>query len=124
MNKNEVWIEAGSKLRNIRKKKGLSVFQVRDELGVRLIYIIKLERGKVMPSGAIIVSLAMLYEIDRKQIYDMYQLIESNRAEEIASLSLYLRQIANDRSISKLATQEYFDEVLDELKEIAEKYRI
>lgn len=124
MNKNEVWIEAGSKLRNIRKKKGLSVFQVRDELGVRLIYIIKLERGKVMPSEAIIVSLAMLYEIDRKQIYDMYQLIESNRAEEIASLSPYLRQIANDRSISKLVTQEYFDEVLDELKEIAEKYRI
>ena len=124
MNKNEVWIEAGSKLRNIRKKKGLSVFQVRDELGVRLIYIIKLERGKVMPSEAIIVSLAMLYEIDRKQIYDMYQLIESNRAEEIASLSPYLRQIANDSSISKLATQEYFDEVLDELKEIAEKYRI
>lgn len=124
MNKNEVWIEAGSKLRNIRKKKGLSAFQVRDELGVRLIYIIKLERGKVMPSEAIIVSLAMLYEIDRKQIYDMYQLIESNRAEEIASLSPYLRQIANDRSISKLATQEYFDEVLDELKEIAEKYRI
>lgn len=124
MNKNEVWIEAGSKLRNIRKKKGLSVFQVRDELGVRLIYIIKLERGKVMPSEAIIVSLAMLYEIDRKQIYDMYQLIESNRAEEIASVSPYLRQIANDRSISKLATQEYFDEVLDELKEIAEKYRI
>ncbi|MBC8579991.1 helix-turn-helix domain-containing protein [Zhenhengia yiwuensis] len=124
MNKNEVWIEAGSKLRNIRKKKGLSVFQVRDELGVPLSYIIKLERGKVMPSEAIIVSLAMLYEIDRKQIYDMYQLIESNRAEEIASLSPYLRQIANDRSISKLATQEYFDEVLDELKEIAEKYRI
>lgn len=124
MNKNEVWIEAGSKLRNIRKKKGLSVFKVRDELGVPLSYIIKLERGKVMPSEAIIVSLAMLYEIDRKQIYDMYQLIESNRAEEIASLSPYLRQIANDRSISKLVTQEYFDEVLDELKEIAEKYRI
>lgn len=124
MNKNQVWIEAGSKLRNIRKKKGLSVFQVRDELGVRLIYIIKLERGKVMPSEAIIVSLAMLYEIDRKQIYDMYQLIESNRAEEIALLSSYLRQIANNHSISKLVTQEYFDEVLDELKEIAEKYRI
>ena len=52
----------------------------------------------------------------------MYYLTESNGGREIAPLSPYLRQIVN--AISKEVIKEYLNDVLDELKEIIDKYSI
>lgn len=121
MTNNEVWVDAGSELREFRKKKGLSVHKAGRQLGVSGNYISLLERGKTAPSEAMLISLAEFYEMDRQKLFDMYGKIESEQVKNIIALPESVRKTINQMSFYNKLSRQDVEEAIEALQRIADQ---
>lgn len=120
MKKNQMWVCAGEKLRELRKEKNLSVHKVGRQLGVSGNYISLIERGKTLPGESMLIGLAEFYDIDKQELFDMYGRIESEQVPNIIALPSSIRKTLNQISKDKSLSNEEIDEAIQALQEMAE----
>ncbi|MBC8579990.1 MAG: helix-turn-helix domain-containing protein [Zhenhengia sp.] len=120
MKKNQMWVCAGEKLRELRKEKNLSVHKVGRQLGVSGNYISLIERGKTLPGESMLIGLAEFYDIDKQELFDMYGRIESEQVPNIIALPSSIRKTLNQISKDKSLSNEEIDEAIQALREMAE----
>lgn len=121
VDKNELYKVAGSKLRDMRKATGLSVFKVGRAIGVSGNYISQIERGDRPASDAVLIGLAELYSVDKKGLFDLYSRMESEEANSFMAhpeLRKTFVEITSNKELSK----EEMDEINKEFQAIAKKY--
>lgn len=121
MDKNKQKKEAGSKLRELRKATGLSVFKVGRAIGMSGNYISQIERGERPASDAALVALADLYGMDQKELFGLYGKLPDNEINMIMQMP-ELRNLFVEVTNRKGVTDEDRKEMLEEFKMIAEKY--
>lgn len=120
MKKNQMWVCAGEKLRELRKEKNLSVHKVGRQLGVSGNYISLIERGKTLPGESMLIGLAEFYDIDKQELFDMYGRIESEQVPNIIALPSSIRKTLNQISKDKTLSNDEIDEAIQALHEMAE----
>lgn len=101
MGKDSLLVEAGAKLRDLRRIAGLSTYKVGKRVGVSGNYIGMIERGQKSPSEAILASLAEIYEVDRNEIFSLYKRIANDELEQIMQLHPEIRKTMAAISTSK-----------------------
>ena len=101
MGKDNLLIDAGAKLRELRKIRGLSTYKVGKQVGVSGNYIGMIERGQKNPSEAILVSLAEIYKVDRSEIFSLYKRVANDELEQIMQLHPEIRKTMAAISTSK-----------------------
>lgn len=121
MDKKEIWKHAGTKLRELRKSTGKSIFKVGREIGVSGSYISQVERGSCAASDAVLVAMANLYGVDKKELFDLYIRIENEEANRLVA-NPALRKVFTQVSADKKLSQDEKDEIVKELQRIADKY--
>lgn len=121
MDKKEMWVQSGSKLKELRKATGMSVFKVGRAIGVSGSYVSQFERGVCAPSDAALIALANLYGVDKQTLFDLYKRIEDEEANRLMDNPMFRKvftQITSDKKLS----QNDKDEIVKELERIAQKY--
>ncbi len=68
LNKEELYIKIGSRLRAARDQKGLNGIEVGEKLGMDRASLSHIERGKNMPTLFNFLKLCMLYDVDPSYI--------------------------------------------------------
>lgn len=121
MDKKEMWIQSGSKLKELRKATGMSVFKVGRAIGVSGSYVSQFERGVCAPSDAALISLAELYGVDKQTLFDLYKRIEDEEANRLMDNPMFRKVFTQVTSDNKLS-QEEKNEITKELERIAQKY--
>lgn len=121
VDKKKLWKEAGAKLRDMRKATGQSVFKVGRAIGVSGSYISQVERGLCAASDAVLVALAALYGVDKKELFDLYIRIENEEANRLVA-NPALRKVFTQVSVDKKLSQAEKDEIVKELQRITNKY--
>lgn len=66
------WEFAGKRLRELRKEKGKTIYQVGNDIDVSGNFISMLERGIKKPTSAMLDLLADYYAIDKNMLMDLY----------------------------------------------------
>lgn len=123
MDKNEMWVCAGEKLRKLRKEKGLPVHKTGRQLGVSGNYISMIERGKTLPGESMLIGLAEFYGIDRQELFDMYGRIESEQVKDIIALPSSIRKTLNQMSKDKSISDEDIGEAIKVLQRMADELK-
>lgn len=113
MEKNIDWIKAGDYLRELRKRKGLSLLKVAREIGVSGNYISLIERGKRQPSMLVIHSLADFYNVDPQDICILYHIGYDG---DVGNM---IRNEALRRVLTQMSTDKHFTD--DDLEIISKK---
>ena len=72
MDKKEMLIKSGAKLKELRKATGMSVFKVGKAIGMSGSYVSQFERGSCPPSDAALIALSDLYGVDKQKLFDLY----------------------------------------------------
>lgn len=121
VDKKELWKEAGTKLREIRKATGQSVFKVGRAIGVSGSYISQVERGSCAASDAVLVALSDLYGVDKQTLFDLYKRIEDGEANRLMNNPMF-RKVFTQITTDKKLSQSEKDEIAKELERIAQKY--
>lgn len=120
MNEDEKNAKAGSKLRELRKATGKSIFKVGREIGVSGSYISQIENGKRPASDGVLIALAELYGVDKNEVFGYYGKMTDDAIDKIMQVPELRRlftQITSDKKIS----QEDLDAYISDFKEAAEK---
>lgn len=118
MKKDSLLIEAGAKLRELRKNTGLSTYKVGKRVGVSGNYIGMIERGQKNPSEAILVSLADVYEVDREEVFSLYKRVANEELEQIMQLHPEIRKTMASISTSRNISDEEAIMIARRLEEI------
>ena len=95
------WINAGKKLRELRKKTGLSLFKVSKKLHISGNYLSLLERGKQSPSNTVLYNIAEFYNVPSQELFDLYEKIDPNEANNIINAPPSLRKVLTQLSVDK-----------------------
>ncbi len=121
MDKKEMWIQSGAKLKEIRKATGMSVFKVGRAIGMSGSYVSQFERGVCAPSDAALIALSDLYGVDKQKLFDLYGKIHN---EEMDVLMQYpqLRKTIIELTSDPKVTKEDVDEVLAEFQLIVKNH--
>ena len=117
-NKNEMWVHAGSVLRELRKAMGLSIHKVGREIGVSGGYIAKIERGENNPSEAVLESLAGLYHKDGQELFRLYNKVESDEIKLFSKLHPEIRKTVTAMSTDRDITDAEALQIAERFKEI------
>ena len=112
-------IEAGNVLREYRKSTGLSVHKVGNRIGVSGGYIAKIERGKNTPSDAVLVALAEIYQKDEKELFRLYNKVESDEMKHFSKMHPAIRKTITAMFADKDFTEEEALKAAERLKEIS-----
>lgn len=121
MDKNELYKVAGAKLRELRKATSNSIFKVGRLIGVSGNYISQIERGDRPASDAVLVALAELYSVDKKELFNLYGRIENEEVDMLMK-NPELRKTLTEMTSNKHLSKEDMDEMVREFQQIAEKY--
>lgn len=95
------WINAGKKLRELRKETGLSLFKVSKKLHISGNYLSLLERGKQSPSNTVLYNIAEFYNVPSQELFDLYEKIDPNEANNIINAPPSLRKVLTQLSVDK-----------------------
>jgi len=118
MKKDSLLIEAGAKLRELRKNTGLSTYKVGKRVGVSGNYIGMIERGQKNPSEAILASLAEIYEVNREDVFSLYKRVANEELEQIMQLHPEIRKTMASISTSRNISDEEAIMIARRLEEI------
>lgn len=118
MKKDSLLIEAGAKLRELRKNTGLSTYKVGKQVGVSGNYIGMIERGQKNPSEAILASLAEIYEVNREDVFSLYKRVANEELEQIMQLHPEIRKTMASISTSRNISDEEAIMIARRLEEI------
>ena len=112
---------AGKKLQEYRKQTGLSVFKVGRQIGVSGSYISQVETGKRPASDGMLMAMADLYGVDKKELFDLYKKMPN---DEVATIMQHpeLRQLFLDVTNDKKFNAEKLSSVIQEFRKMAEEY--
>lgn len=112
---------AGKKLQEYRKKTGLSVFKVGRQIGVSGSYISQVETGKRPASEGMLIAMAELYGVDKKELFGLYNKIPN---DEINTIMQYpeLRQLFLDVTSDANFTPTTLSKIIQEFKQMKKKY--
>lgn len=112
---------AGKKLQEYRKQTGLSIFKVGRQIGVSGSYISQVENGKRPASEAMLVAMADLYGVDKKELFNLYNKMPN---DEITTIMQHpeLRQLFLDVTNDKKFNAERLSNVIREFRKMAEEY--
>lgn len=112
------WIDAGNRLRELRKQSKLSIFKAAKNAHISGNYLSLLERGKRSPSDTVLFNLAEFYNTDPSELFRLYDRIvppTNQQLQEMPSLKGLITQI----SIDKKLTSEEKESVANQIYEIA-----
>lgn len=112
------WLDAGGKLKELRKKTNLSIFKVAKKINISGNYLSLLERGVNAPSDAVIISLAEFYNIDPQIIFKWYGKIIPPTSEQLDNVPS-LKKIITDISVDPRLTDTEKEEFAKRVYEIA-----
>lgn len=112
---------AGEKLKEYRKQTGLSVFKVGRHIGVSGSYISQVENGKRPASDAMLIAMAELYGVDKKELFDLYNKMPSDEVNTIMQHPA-LRQLFLDVTNDKKFNPEKLSKVIEEFRLMAKEY--
>lgn len=112
------WLEAGGKLKELRKKTNLSIFKVARKINISGNYLSLLERGINAPSDAVIFSLAEFYNINPEIIFKWYGKIIPPTSDQLNSVPS-LKKIITEISIDPRLSDEEKDQFAKRVYEIA-----
>lgn len=121
MSKDSLLIEAGAKLRELRKDMGLSVHKVGGRVGVSGGYIAKIERGENNPSEIVLEGLAELYHKNTQELFDLYNKIESREIESFSKLHPEIRKTVAAISADENITDDEAHKIAKRMEEIAQQ---
>lgn len=112
---------AGKKLQEYRKQTGLSIFKVGRQIGVSGSYISQVENGKRPASEAMLVAMADLYGVDKKELFNLYNKMPN---DEINTIMQHpeLRQLFLDVTNDKRFDAQKLSHVIEEFRKMAEEY--
>lgn len=112
---------AGKKLQEYRKKTGLSVFKVGRQIGVSGSYISQVETGKRPASEGMLIAMAELYGVDKKELFGLYNKIPN---DEINTIMQYpeLRQLFLDVTSDANFNPSTLSKIIQEFKQMKNKY--
>lgn len=100
------WKSAGEKLRALRKKSGLSIFKVARSIHISGSYLSLLERGVRAPSAVVINNIAEFYNIDKAELFALYNKVEPETLNEIVSNPSLRKLLSRLSTESKLSHEE------------------
>lgn len=112
---------AGKKLQEYRKQTGLSIFKVGRHIGVSGSYISQVENGKRPASDAMLMAMADLYGVDKKDLFALYNKMPT---DEISAIMQHpeLRQLFLDVTNDKRFDAEKLSKVIEEFKHMTKEY--
>lgn len=112
---------AGAKLKEYRKQTGLSIFKVGRQIGVSGSYISQVENGKRPASDSMLVAMAELYGVDKKELFALYDKMPN---DEISTIMQHpeLRQLFLDVTNDKKFNPEKLSKVIEEFRLMAKEY--
>ena len=112
---------AGEKLKEYRKQTGLSIFKVGRQIGVSGSYVSQVENGKRPASDAMLVAMAELYGVDKKELFNLYKKMPN---DEITTIMQHpeLRQLFLDVTNDKKFNPEKLSKIIEEFKLMANHY--
>lgn len=112
---------AGKKLKEYRKQTGLSIFKVGRQIAVSGSYVSQVENGKRPASDAMLVAMAELYGVDKKELFDLYKKMPN---DEITTIMQHpeLRQLFLDVTNDKKFNPEKLSKIIEEFKLMANHY--
>ena len=112
---------AGKKLQEYRKQTGLSVFKVGRQIGVSGSYISQIETGKRPASDGMLIAMADLYGVDKKDLFALYDKMPT---DEISAIMQHpeLRQLFLDVINDKRFDAEKLSKVIEEFKHMTKEY--
>ena len=112
---------AGKKLQEYRKQTGLSIFKVGRQIGVSGSYISQVENGKRPASDAMLIAMADLYGVDKKELFDLYNKMPN---DEVATIMQHpeLRQLFLDVTNDKKFDAQKLSSVIQEFRKMSEEY--
>lgn len=112
------WLEAGGKLKELRKKTNLSIFKVAKKINISGNYLSLLERGINSPSDAVIFSLADFYNVDPEMIFKWYGKILPPTSEQLNNMPS-LKRIITEISVDPRLTDDEKEQFVKRVYEIA-----
>lgn len=118
------WEEAGSFLRNERRRTGLSLFKVAKQVGITGNYLSLIERGIQTPSNIVLVALGNFYNLDLEGLFNMYGRVYDSSIKEalrIPSLRKILMEITANNKLSAEEKEEVAQEVYSITMDILSK---
>ena len=112
---------AGKKLQEYRKQTGLSVFKVGRQIGASGSYISQVETGKRPASDGMLMAMADLYGVDKKDLFALYNKMPT---DEISAIMQHpeLRQLFLDVTNDKRFDAEKLSKVIEEFKHMTKEY--
>ncbi|MTV49824.1 helix-turn-helix domain-containing protein [Heliobacillus mobilis] len=120
--------DAGEYLRDIREKKGITLTQLSEKIGVSAAYLSGLERGFKMPSDKLIMELADFYKLDTEDLFNRFGKVSATATtvlEKNPGIQKTLATISRDPRIPEDKKQamydEFFNVYLTYLREIGEE---
>lgn len=114
------YINAGEKLRELRKKTKMSIFKVAKQVHISGNYMSLLERGINNPSDEVLFNLAEFYNIDPSELFKLYDRVMPPTNEQLKKMPS-LRKIITEISIDPKLTAEEKEEISNQIYEIANK---
>ena len=121
MDKKEMLIKSGAKLKELRKATGMSVFKVGRAIGMSGSYVSQFERGSCPPSDAALIALSDLYGVDKQKLFDLYGKIHNEEMDVLMQYPQLRKTIIELTSYPKV-TKEDVDEVLAEFQLIVKNH--
>lgn len=121
MDTQEIRNIAGTKLKEIRKRKGLSTFKVGSSIGITSKYIRQVEHGISPVSDASLSCLADLYQVERSSLFDLYGRIENKEINPFLdnpAIRQLFTQVTSNTNLSK----NDMDAIIEEFKDMDKKY--
>ncbi len=112
------WKDAGTKLREIRKKTNLSVYKVAKRTHITGNYLATLERGLNAPSDIVLFNLAEFYEVEPSELFKLYGRVVPPTDEQ-SSFMPSLRKIMTEISIDPRLSSDEKEEFAKQVYKIA-----
>lgn len=111
------WVEAGARLRELRKTKKLSVFKVAKVLNISGNYLSEIERGLKPPSDMVLLAIAEYYNLDKTELFAYYDRIVPEEKELLLGIPS-LRKTITHLSVDDDLTDEEKDFLSNQLYDI------
>jgi transcriptional regulator with XRE-family HTH domain len=114
----EKWIDAGTELRDLRKKTKLSVFKVAKMVHISGNYLSMLERGINAPSDTVLFNLSEFYKVNPSDLFKLYDRVVPPNDEQLTAMPS-LKKIMTEISIDSRLTPEEKEDFAKQVYQIA-----
>ncbi|MBC9786439.1 helix-turn-helix transcriptional regulator [Heliobacterium chlorum] len=108
--------DTGEYLRDLRLKKGITLAQLSDNVGVSINFLSELERGLKPPSDKLIEALSKFYQVESSEIYNRLGKIPESATDELEKnpqLNKMLSEINQNKKLTPKKKLELYQEMYD-----------